>query len=54
MQIITGDEKWVVYNNLERKSLWSKQDETTQSTSLKTDDTVCLVEIQGNRFFYLI
>ena len=31
--IITGDEKWVVYNNVKRKRSWSKKDEPTQSTS---------------------
>ena len=32
-QIITGDEKWVVYDNAVRKNSWSKRDETAQSTS---------------------
>jgi len=32
-RIITGDEKWVVYNNVKRKRSWSKKDELTQSTS---------------------
>ena len=35
-RIITGDEKWVVYNNVKRKRSWSKKDELAQSTS-KTD-----------------
>ncbi|GFS73318.1 hypothetical protein TNCV_4711981 [Trichonephila clavipes] len=26
-RIITGDEKWVVYNNVKRKRSWSKKDE---------------------------
>ena len=33
MRIVTGDEKWVVYNNVKRKRSWSKQDEPAQSTS---------------------
>lgn len=32
-RIITGDEKWVVYNNVKRKRSWSKKDEKAQSTS---------------------
>ena len=31
-RIITGDEKWIVYNNVARKRLWSKYDETPQAT----------------------
>ena len=23
-QIVTGDEKWILYNNVEQKSLWGK------------------------------
>ena len=30
---ITGDEKWVVYDNVARKRSWSKRDEPAQSTS---------------------
>ena len=30
--IITGDEKWVVYDNVVRKRSWSKRDEPAQST----------------------
>ena len=32
-QMITGDEKWVVYNNVVRKRSWSKRDELPQTTS---------------------
>ncbi|CAK9827579.1 Histone-lysine N-methyltransferase SETMAR [Anthophora retusa] len=32
-RIITGDEKWVVYNNVKRKGSWSKKDEPAQSIS---------------------
>lgn len=31
-RIITGDEKWVVYNNTTRKRSWSKRDEPAQTT----------------------
>ena len=32
-RIITGDEKWTVYNNVMRKISWTKKDEPPQSTS---------------------
>ena len=32
-QLITGDEKWVVYNYIKRKRSWSKPGEPTQTTS---------------------
>ncbi|GFY18015.1 mariner Mos1 transposase [Trichonephila clavipes] len=32
-RLITGDEKWVVYNNIKRKRSWSKLGEPTQTTS---------------------
>ncbi|KFM65461.1 Histone-lysine N-methyltransferase SETMAR, partial [Stegodyphus mimosarum] len=32
-RLITGDEKWVVYNNIERKISWSSPGEPTQTTS---------------------
>ncbi|GFV72010.1 uncharacterized protein TNCV_2459431 [Trichonephila clavipes] len=32
-RIITGDEKWVVYNNVKRKRSWSKKDEPAQTIS---------------------
>ena len=31
--IITGDEKWIFYNNVVRKRSWSKRDEPPQTTS---------------------
>ncbi|XP_026825440.1 histone-lysine N-methyltransferase SETMAR-like, partial [Ooceraea biroi] len=37
-RIITGDEKWIVYDNVKRKRSWSRQDEPAQSTS-KADRT---------------
>ena len=36
LNIITGDEKWVVYDNVVPKKSWSKRDKSAQSTS-KTD-----------------
>jgi [histone H3]-lysine36 N-dimethyltransferase SETMAR len=35
-RIITGDEKWVVYNNIKRKRSWNKKNEPVQNT-LKAD-----------------
>lgn len=32
-RLITGDEKWIVYNNVERRRSWSKRDEPAQSIS---------------------
>ncbi|KAG6796927.1 Ammar1 transposase [Apis mellifera caucasica] len=32
-RLITGDEKWVVYNNIKRKRPWSKPREPVQTTS---------------------
>ena len=32
-RIITGNEKWIVYDNVVRKRSWSKRDEPAQSTS---------------------
>lgn len=32
-RLITGDEKWIVYNNVKRKRSWCKKDESSQSTS---------------------
>ncbi|GFW35816.1 histone-lysine N-methyltransferase SETMAR [Trichonephila clavipes] len=32
-RIITGDEKWVVYNNVKRKRSWRKKDEPAQTIS---------------------
>ena len=32
-RIITGDEKWIVYNNINRKRSWSKHDEPAQIIS---------------------
>ena len=43
--IITGDGKWVVYDNVVRKISWSKRDEPAQSIS-KEGNSECLVGFQ--------
>lgn len=53
-RIITGDEKWVVYNNVKRKRSWSKKDEPAQ-TIFKADKKrwCCLFgEILKESFFF--
>ena len=32
-QIITGDDKWIVHNNVVQQRSWSKRDEPSQTTS---------------------
>lgn len=32
-RMITGDEKWIVYNNVERKRSWSRRDDSPPTTS---------------------
>ena len=32
-RIITGDEKWIKYENIFRKRSWEKRDEQSQTTS---------------------
>lgn len=32
-RMITGDEKWIVYNNVGRKRSWSRRDDSPQTTS---------------------
>ena len=32
-RIVTGDEKWMVYNNVKRKKSWSKKDAPPQTTA---------------------
>ena len=32
-RIITGDEKWIIYNNVSRKRSWSKRDVAPHTTS---------------------
>jgi len=32
-RMITGDEKWIVYNNVKRKQSWSRRGDSPQTTS---------------------
>ncbi|XP_011631768.1 histone-lysine N-methyltransferase SETMAR-like, partial [Pogonomyrmex barbatus] len=32
-RLITGDEKWIIYNNVVRKRSWSRRDDSLQTTS---------------------
>ena len=32
-QVVTGDEKWIIYNNVERKKSWKKRNEPPLATS---------------------
>ena len=41
---VTGDEKWIVYKNVNRKRSWAMRDEPTQKTP-KKDYTVSLVRL---------
>ena len=54
-RIVTGNEKWLVYNNVKRKKSWSKKAEPAPTTS-KPDihqkkGYVRLVRFQGNCLF---
>ena len=54
-QIVTGDEKWIAYNNVKRKRSWFRQDEPGHSTA-KTDIhekkvMLCMVGLEGNCIF---
>ena len=54
--IVTGDENWVVYNNVKRKRSWSRKDEPAQTTSRsdiqqKKGYVVRLVGFLGDRLF---
>ena len=31
-QVVTGDEKWIIYNNIERKRSWGKRNEPSLAT----------------------
>lgn len=35
-RIITGDEKWILYNNVRRKRSWGKRDEQPSTTAVKS------------------
>lgn len=32
-RLVTGDEKWVIYNNIKRQKSWCKPDETSQTVA---------------------
>ena len=51
-QIVTGDEKWILYNNLERKRSWGKGNEPPPTTP-KADVhpkkvMLCIVGLEGS------
>jgi len=49
---ITGDEKWIVYINVERKRSWRKRNEpplTAPNTASEEDDAVYLLGLEGHR-----
>ena len=52
---ITGDEKWIVYNNIKRKRSWSRPCEPAQTTSKayssKEDFVISLMGSQRNCLF---
>ena len=55
-RLITGDEKWVVYNNIKRKRSWSRPREPTQTTnkswySSKEGFVISLMGLQRNCLF---
>ncbi|GFW46848.1 histone-lysine N-methyltransferase SETMAR [Trichonephila clavipes] len=57
-RIITGDEKWVVYNNVKRKRSWSKKDEPAQTISKadirqKSEERLVGEILQGNNLMIL-
>ena len=44
-QIVTADEKWILYNNVKRKRLWCKQNEpppTTPKAGLCPKEVTCI------------
>jgi len=53
--MITGDEKWITYDNLTRKRSWIKKGEKAQTiakpglTRKKVKNVVCVVGLEGNR-----
>ena len=52
-RIITGDEKWIIYNRVKRKRSWSRKEEPSQSTanSSKEGDALCMVRLERNYIF---
>ena len=51
-RIITGDEKWIIYDNPTRKRLWIKKGEKAQAIAKWIDEEegdVRVVGLEGNR-----
>ena len=48
-RMITNDEKWIVYSNIERRRSWSKCDEPAQNTLSGSTDKHTKLEIDFNR-----
>ena len=47
-RMVTGDEKWVTYDNVKRKRSWSKSGEAAQMVGSQEGSSVCLVGLAGN------
>jgi len=46
-QVVTGDEKWIIYNNVERKRSWGKRNEPSLATlGLHPKKVMCLVGLE--------
>ncbi|XP_043062966.1 histone-lysine N-methyltransferase SETMAR-like isoform X1 [Drosophila yakuba] len=45
-RMVTGDEKWITYDNIKRKRSWSKAGESSQTVA--KPGFVCLVGLEGN------
>ena len=58
-RMVTGDEKWVTYDNVKRKWSWSNRGEPAQTVVQARIDgqegfAVCLVGLAGNRLLELL
>jgi len=47
-QVVTGDEKWIIYNNVERKRSWGKRHEPPQNLPSKKGHALCLMGLERN------
>ncbi|GFX27074.1 histone-lysine N-methyltransferase SETMAR [Trichonephila clavipes] len=47
-RLITGDEKWVVYNNIKRKRSWSRPSEPTQTSKADIHQKKVLLSVWWN------
>ena len=52
-QSVTDNEKWILYNNVEWKTSWSKQNEPPPTTSSK-GYLVYMVELEGVLYYELL